>query len=201
MIRVDEEGDLRIVTLDRVDKANALTRSMLTDLVDATRAARGAKTVIFTGVGGVFSAGADLEEARAGLATDPLWERLSASVAALPGLTIAALNGSAAGGSLGLVLACDLRVAVPAARIFYPVMKLGFAPQPSDPVRLRALVGPAGAKRVLLAGEKLAADEALRIGLLDEIAEDPLTRARALCADALSADRAHVRALKGMIPD
>ena len=114
VIRVDEDGDLRSVTLDRVDKANALTRSMLTDLVDATRAARGAKAVIFTGAGGVFSAGADLEEARAGLATDPLWERLSASVAALPGLTVAALNGSAAGGSLGPVLACDLRVAVPA---------------------------------------------------------------------------------------
>ena len=69
-----------------------------------------------------------------------MWERLSGAIASLPCLTIAALNGTLAGGAMGMVLACDLRIAVPGAKFFYPVMKLGFLPQPSDPKRLAALV-------------------------------------------------------------
>ena len=75
-----------------------------------------------------------------------MWERLSGAIAAFPGLTIAALNGTLAGGATGMALACDLRLAVPGARFFYPVMRLGFLPQPSDPARLAALVGPARAR-------------------------------------------------------
>ena len=120
-----------------------------------------AQALILTGTGKVFSAGADLDAARAGLATYPVWEELSGAIADLPCLTIAALNGTLAGGAFGMALACDLRIAVPEARFFYPVMKLGFLPQPSDPGRLVALVGPARAKLILMAGAKLGADEAL----------------------------------------
>ena len=79
-----------------------------------------------------------VDEARAGLATDPVWDRLSNHIAGLPCLTIAALNGTLAGGAMGMVLACDLRRAVPSAKFFYPVMKLGYLPQPADPARLDA---------------------------------------------------------------
>ena len=136
---------------------------MLEDL-DAAFAATTAQAVILTGAGKVFSAGADLDEARAGLATDPVWDRLSARIAGLPCLTIAALNGTLAGGAMGMVLACDLRLAVPAAKFFYPVMKLGYLPQPADPARLVALVGPARAKLILMAGLKVEAPEALAWG-------------------------------------
>ena len=115
----------------------------------------------------MFSAGADLIEARAGLATDPVWERLSGAVAAAPCLTIAALNGTLAGGAFGMALACDLRIAVPTAKFFYPVMKLGFLPQPSDPARMRALIGPARTKLILMGGQKITADQALEFGLVD----------------------------------
>ena len=125
--------------------------------------------VLLTGAGKVFSAGADLDAARAGLATSEVWERLSAAIAALPGLTIAALNGTLAGGAFGMALACDLRIAVPEAKFFYPVMKLGYLPQPSDPARLAALVGPARAKLVLMGGARLSAEEALRFGLVDRL--------------------------------
>ena len=128
-----------------------------------------------------------------------MWERLSAAIADSPLLTIAALNGTAAGGALGMVLASDLRIAVPDAKFFYPVMKLGFLPQPSDPVRLANLVGPARAKKLLLAGAKIDAAEAYRIGLVDQIDDSPLNAARTLAADALSAERAHVAAIKEMI--
>ncbi|MDF0600706.1 enoyl-CoA hydratase/isomerase family protein [Psychromarinibacter sp. C21-152] len=201
-IRLDRDGGLWTVTLDRPDKSNALTRAMLTELAETAEAARGrAQALILTGAGRVFSAGADLEEARAGLATDPVWERLSAAIAALPGLSIAALNGTLAGGAFGMALACDLRLSVPEAKFFYPVMKLGFLPQPSDPARLRALVGPARAKLILMAGQKIAAPDALSFGLVDEIvAPDALIpRARALAEHALAATPDHAGAIKALI--
>ena len=154
-----------------------------------------------TGEGKVFSAGADLDEARAGLATDTIWERLSGAIAALDNtLTVAALNGTLAGGAFGMALACDLRIAVPEAKFFYPVMKLGFLPQPSDPVRLAALVGPARAKLILMGGAKIPAPEALTMGLIDRLSDDPLAEAQGLAAGALAADHAHVAAIKAMLP-
>lgn len=203
MIGLTREDGLWTVTLSRPEKANSLTRAMLGDLllIAADAAAEGARALILTGVGKVFSAGADLDEARAGLATDPVWERLSGAVAGLPCLTIAALNGTLAGGAFGMALACDIRLAVPAASFFYPVMRLGFLPQPSDPGRLVALVGPARAMMILMAGAKISADEALASGLIDRIVppEALEAAARALCADALGASSAHVAAIKAMI--
>jgi enoyl-CoA hydratase len=198
VIKTDRDGDLAIITLDRPDKANALTADMLRDLIVAVRAARSAKAMILTGTGRVFSAGADLADV-AELKTSPLWEELSAAIAALPGLTIAALNGTLAGGACGMALACDLRVAVPGAKVFYPVMKLGVLPQPSDPARLIALAGLSRAKLILLAGGKLTAQDALACGLLDQIADDPVAAATALCSDALAADLTHVSAIKAML--
>jgi enoyl-CoA hydratase len=133
MIEADTSGPIWTITINRPDKAGALTEAMLRDLADLIDSARGARALILTGTGKVFSAGADLEAAKAGLATSPLWEQLSGGIAALPGLTIAALNGTVAGGANGMVLACDIRIAAPGTRFFYPVMKLGYLPQPSDP--------------------------------------------------------------------
>ncbi|OHC43003.1 MAG: enoyl-CoA hydratase [Rhodobacteraceae bacterium GWE1_64_9] len=196
-------GGVWTVTLNRPDKANSLTRAMLEEIADiAGRAAsEGARVFVLTGSGRVFSAGADLDEARAGLATDAVWERLSGAIAALPCLTVAALNGTLAGGAMGMALACDLRIAVPGAKVFYPVMKLGFLPQPSDPARLRALVGPARAKVILMAGQKIEAAEALAWGLVDRVVapEALLAEVAALAADPQGAAPAHVAAIKAMI--
>ena len=70
---------------------------------------------------------------------------------------------------MGMALACDIRLAVPGARFFYPVMKLGFLPQPSDPGRLRTLIGPSRTKLLLMGGQKLDSEEALRFGLVDRV--------------------------------
>ncbi|HBU16579.1 MAG TPA: enoyl-CoA hydratase [Gemmobacter sp.] len=203
MIGLEIAGGVWTVTLNRPDKANSLTRAMLEEIADiAGRAAsEGARVFVLTGSGRVFSAGADLDEARAGLATDAVWERLSGAIAALPCLTVAALNGTLAGGAMGMALACDLRIAVPGAKVFYPVMKLGFLPQPSDPARLRALVGPARAKVILMAGQKIEAAEALAWGLVDRVVapEALLAEVAALAADPQGAAPAHVAAIKAMI--
>lgn len=203
MIGLDQIGGLLVITLRRADKANALTKHML-ETLEAAVASIGPdiRAVILTGEGRVFSAGADLDEARAGLAVDPVWGRLSSRLAALPCLTIAALNGTLAGGAMALALACDVRIAVPAAKFFYPVMRLGFLPQPDDPARLAALIGPSRAKLMLMAGAKIDTYEALSWGLIDRIIEPHalMTTARDLAADVLLASADHLAIIKSMLP-
>ncbi|MFD2173057.1 enoyl-CoA hydratase/isomerase family protein [Rhodobacter lacus] len=203
MIHVNEDAGVWTVTIDRPEKANSLTRDMLMTIVEAAEAAdrSAAHAFVLRGKGKVFSAGADLDEARAGLATDWIWEKLSGAVASLHCLTIAALNGTLAGGAIGMVAACDLRICVPEAKVFYPVMRLGFMPQPSDPKRLVNLIGPARTKMLLMAGQKIGAEEALAWGLVDRIvAPEAMDEAlEALLADVKAADPIHVGAIKGLI--
>lgn len=200
MIRLDTQEDgLWVVTIDRAEKANSLTREMLEELTQVAERAQKARALVLTGSGKVFSAGMDLEAAKSGLATDDVWERLSGALVALPCMTVAALNGTVAGGAIGMVLACDLRVALPGTKVFYPVMQRGFLPQPSDPARLAALIGPSRARMILMAGQKIDAQTALAWGLIDRVVEaELLDEARALCADALAATPEHASAIKAM---
>lgn len=205
MIRTSQQAGIWTLTLDRPDKANSLTAEMLQALchgVDAAIQAQ-ARVLVVTGTGRVFSAGADLDEARAGLATSPLWEDLSGRLVNAPCLTIAALNGTLAGGAFGMALACDLRICVPEAKFFYPVMKLGFLPQPSDPARLAALVGPARAKMILMAGIRITSEEARDWGLVDRIvAPENMTESVEMLAEAAAAATpTHVAAIKRLVPD
>ena len=99
-----------------------------------------------------------------------------------------------------MALACDLRLAVPGAKFFYPVMKLGFLPQPSDPARLTALVGPSRARMILMAAQRIEAEEALAWGLVDRVVQPDalLAEAAVLCAPALAAPpdiRAGIKAM------
>ncbi|MFK7744742.1 MAG: enoyl-CoA hydratase/isomerase family protein [Roseobacter sp.] len=200
MIEVDKQSGIWTITLNRPDKANSLTAQMLTDLVTVCQDAQEARAVILTGQGRVFSAGADLDEARAGLATSPLWEALSSAIAALPGFTVAALNGTLAGGAFGMALACDVRIAPDHAKFFYPVMKLGFLPQPSDPGRMAALIGPARTKLILMGAQKIDAAEALAFGLIDRIvpAEGILQHAHDFVADTVAAPKNIATGIKSM---
>jgi len=204
VIELRKDGGLWTVTLNRPDKANSLTAGMLEELADVAEAGAqddDLRAFILTGAGDrVFSAGADLEAAKAGLAVSSLWERVSGAIAALPCLSVAALNGTLAGGAFGMALACDLRLAVPGAKFFYPVARLGYLPQPSDPGRLAALVGRARAKMILLASQKIGVEEALAWGLVDRVAEpeDLMQAAQDLCQPSLDGNPGVLRAIKGM---
>jgi enoyl-CoA hydratase/carnithine racemase len=198
MITLDRQEGLWKITLNRPEKANALTAAMLQDLAEIAEAAQQVRGLIITGAGGVFSAGGDLDEMADGLATSALWERLSAAIAAVPGLSIAALNGTLAGGAMGMALACDIRLAVPQAKFFYPVMKRGFLPQPSDPLRMSALIGPARTKLILMGGQKLTAQEALQFGLIERVVEpeDLLPTAENIAADTMAASPEVARGIR-----
>ncbi|WP_380055760.1 enoyl-CoA hydratase/isomerase family protein [Falsihalocynthiibacter sp. SS001] len=202
MIETSSAKDIWTIRINRPEKANSLTSDMLEQLIDAVSRASDAKAMVITGRGDVFSAGADLNEARSGLATSPLWEKLSQAVAEHRGLTICALNGTVAGGAFGMTLACDLRVAVASAAFFYPVVKHGFLPQPSDPKRMEKLIGPARTKLVFVAGHKINSQTAYDYGLIDMIVEpeqlDPTVQA--LCESVGSAKIETVHAIKAMCP-
>ena len=106
MIKVQQQDKTTLITLNRPEKANALTEQMLQDLCNAVDKAEGQHGLILTGSGRVFSAGADLEDARNGLALSTLWEESSFKVAQFKGMSIAALNGTVAGGANGMAIAC-----------------------------------------------------------------------------------------------
>ena len=200
MIDLSKSGGIWILRLDRPEKANSLTLEMLERIAEVAQEGAAARALIITGTGKVFSAGADLEAAKSGLATSDVWEKVSGAIADLPCLTIAALNGTLAGGAFGMALACDIRIAVPHAKFFYPVMKLGYLPQPSDPTRMAKIIGPSRAKMVLMAGQKLSAEDALVYGLIERICqpEELMQQAIEFTNDVCTATPEHVSAIKKM---
>ena len=117
-------------------------------------------------------------------------------------MTIAALNGTVAGGAMGMVLACDIRISVPEANFFYPVMKMGYLPQPSDAIRLSKICGPSKAKLMLLGAQKFNSKKAYDYGLIDEIvSEDNLySRIDELCVSVSNSKSDQAKAVKKMIP-
>ena len=195
-------GDVWVLTLDRAEKANALTSEMLQQLLDALVDARNQRPagLVLTGAGKVFSAGADLEEVKAGgLANNSLWESVSQAVFDLPFMSIAALNGTLAGGAFGMAPACDARFSVENAKFFYPVMALGVLPQPSDPGRMSDLIGPSKTALLLQGGQKVSADTALTWGLIDRIVDDPVSEAFEVLQSSQKASPEHRAAIKALM--
>ena len=200
MIHLSKYEDIWTIRLDRPEKANSLTFDMLKSISEVAQEAEGARALIITGTGKIFSAGADLEAIKTGLATSYIWEKVSNTIAGLSCFTIAAINGTLARGDFGMALACDIRITVPHAKFFYPVMKLGYMPQPSDPLRMTALMGASRTKMVLIAGQKLSAEDALTYGLVERICqpEELMREAVDLVTDVLAATPEHATAIKGM---
>jgi enoyl-CoA hydratase len=189
LVTTEHRADgVAVVRLDN-GKVNALSTELLRQLQSAARALHDDPpgAVVVTGSARMFAAGADISEfggpaeARTvgGAFVDALDE-----LATIPRATIAAVNGFALGGGCELALACDLRVAAASARFGQPEILLGIIPGGGGTQRLSRLVGPARAKDLIFSGRQVAADEALRIGLVDRVAEgDALDEALAWAAE------------------
>jgi enoyl-CoA hydratase len=193
LVFVERRSDgVAVVRLDN-PKVNALSKALLTQL---TEVAEGLRTdppgaVVVTGGDRIFAAGAEISEFRS--AEEPtevitraeaeligqLFLRALNAVADIPRATIAAISGFALGGGCELALACDFRIASEKARLGQPEILLGIIPGGGGTQRLSRLVGPAVAKDLIFSGRQVRADEALALGLVDEVVppEEVLDRA------------------------
>ncbi len=175
----ERQGPVAVLTLNRPDVLNSLDRATLEALRDAAAAIDGdrdVRAVVVTGAGRAFAAGADIEQMSGmtpleGEAFGRLGHATFASFEALSVPTIAAVNGFALGGGCELALACDFIYASSKARFGQPEVNLGLLPGFGGTSRLVRRVGIAWAKEIILGGENLKADEALRIGLANRVFE------------------------------
>jgi enoyl-CoA hydratase len=185
-IVVEELADRVVVTLHRPEARNAVNAAMVGELHDVCAALEDRpRLLLLTGDGGTFAAGADIAELRErgrDQALQGINSRLFDRIARLPLPTVAAVDGYALGGGAELAYACDLRLATPAATFGNPEPGLGILAAAGACWRLRELVGASIAKQVLLAGRRLDAEDAYRLGLVAEIVPpgELLERAHAL---------------------
>ena len=177
---LDIDGPIARLVLNRAAKRNAITQAMweaIPGLLDRAAADTAVRVVILeSSTDTAFSAGADIAEFK-DIATDPARREANRiavreaqrQLARFPKATIARIAGACVGGGCGLALACDLRFAEPGARLGITPARLGLVYSLQDTKQLVDLVGPAQAKSILFTGRLVAADEALRMGLINEV--------------------------------
>jgi enoyl-CoA hydratase/carnithine racemase len=192
-LKLDKQGHVALVTIDN-PPANTWTPAALDSLkqlIDDLNADRSIYSLVITGTGEkFFSAGADLK-LFAGASPDEAAEVVKKfgaafeALAAFRGVSIAAINGYALGGGLEVALACDIRICEERSKLGLPEAKVGLLPGAGGTQRLPRTVGEGWAKRIILCGEQVNAETALRIGLVEEVVPQgqALERALALAAE------------------
>jgi len=181
---IERCGESAVLRLVSSDGTNRLTRTRVEALTHAIAllAAQRPSRLVIAGNPRFFSAGADLNEIAA--LTGPeafrfagMGQRLMNAIAKFPAPTIAAVEGYCMGGGLDLALACERRIAGPHALFAHRGAALGLITGWGGTQRLPRLIGKARALQLFLAAEKLHASQALQIGLVDTIADDPIAAA------------------------
>lgn len=199
-IIIKDDDGVRQITLNRSDVLNAFNDAMLTALSKALRQADRDKTVrclVITGAGRAFSSGQDLADVRERYKSDqPIelgahlrdhYNPLIARIRTIEKPVIASVNGVAAGAGCSLALACDVRVAAQSASFIEAFINVGLVPDSGSTFMLPRLVGIARAMEITFTGRKVKADEALRIGLVNEVVpDDRLAEATAKLARKLA---------------
>lgn len=196
-LRVEAEGGVVTITLNRPEKRNALHAGMIQELQRALKAAEkdaGCGVVLITGAGAAFCAGMDLEHLEALGSKTPdehradteQIARLLRTLYELPKPTIAAVNGAAVAGGMGLAMVCDFTLAVPEAKFGFTEVRIGFIPAIVSAF-LREQVGEKQARDLLLTGRLILAGEASELGLVTRVvpAEELMAESRALAARLL----------------
>ena len=192
LVSVDiSSGGIATLTLNRADKLNAFSAAMMKDFLSVLGSLHQkaqsfeVRAVLICSAASpkAFCVGADLTERMAMSEvqvsdTLALQRKIMDSVAALPVPTIAVIDGAAFGGGLELALACDLRVASPTAQMGLTETGLAIIPGAGGTQRLTKLIGPAKAKELIFLAKRLQAGNALILGLVNEVAVDPLKAAQ-----------------------
>jgi enoyl-CoA hydratase/carnithine racemase len=187
LVRLEVEGGIATILLDRppMNALNAEIQTALGQAAAEVTSRRDVSAVILYGGEKVFAAGADIKEMEKMSYTDMAdhagtLQDFTRAIARIPKPTVAAITGYALGGGCEVALACDFRIAARNAKLGQPEILLGIIPGAGGTQRLARLVGPAKAKDLVFSGRFVSADEALAIGLVDEVveAEDVYAAAR-----------------------
>lgn len=209
-ILVAREDAVALVTLNRPERRNAMSLAMwrrLGELFRGFARERELRAVILTGAGSHFCAGADISEfgkVRSSAALGAKYERAvdecQGAIVALPKPTIAAIAGFCVGGGCGLALGCDLRLAEAGAKFAITAAKLGILYGLRETQLLYRAVGLSQAKRILFTAERIDAEEAARIGLIDRLSPAPaLAAARGLAATIAEGAPLSIAGAKGIL--
>lgn len=180
---ITRDGDARVLRLRSDDGTNRLTRSCVLALTEAMEyLVRHAEPLVIAGNSKFFSAGADLEEIKeltgsAAFEFAKMGQSLMNAIEQFPAKTYAAIEGYCMGGGLDLVLACRYRIASPHAIFGHRGAALGLITGWGGTQRLPRLIGKGRALGMLIAAEKVNADSALDVGLVDTIVSDPIPEA------------------------
>lgn len=211
-IQLAYDGSVATITLNRPEKRNAISFTLIDDLLSALDevAKSEAIVLIVTGADKAFCSGMDLDNLKALLGRTPEQNledsrsmvQLFRSLYEFPKVTIAAVNGAAIAGGTGLALLCDFTLAVPEAKFGYTEVRIGFVPAIVSTFLLRQ-VGEKQARDLLLTGRLFGADEAVRLGLVNEIVEpdELMVRARELAALLMENSSASLKATKQLLTD
>jgi len=178
-ILYEKDGPVATLTMNRPERMNSMTNRMVLEtgraLVQAAEDPE-LRVLVLTGTGRSFCPGADLQGVASGSISEdrlrPEDFRVPVQLHNLPAVTIAAVNGACAGAGLGWALACDLRVAARSAKFNTAFLDVGVAGDMGGPWSLGHLVGRAKARELYFLPEKFDADEALRIGMVNRVADD-----------------------------
>lgn len=189
-VSIEKRGRIAVVRFDRGDKANAMSRAVMSDLLEAARSFEGdaeTSAIVLTGRAGVFTLGFDLKESPAGKMSlaearvqQALGRKLCRAWAELEPMTIAAIEGWCVGGGAALAVCCDLRVMGAGATIYVPEIERGMNMSWGSVPRFVNLVGPSRAKRIVVLAERIGAARAVEWGLADEAVADGQAFARAM---------------------
>jgi len=211
-IRLQFDAGIATVTLNRPDKRNALSYQLIDDLLRAFDevANSSAQILLLTGAGTAFCAGMDLENLQGLIGRTPDQDlkdsetiaRLFRALYDFPKPTIAAVNGAAIGGGVGLATLCDFTLAAPEAKFGYTEVRIGFVPAVVSVYLLRQ-VGEKHARDLLLTGRLFGADEAQRVGLINEIvpADKLMARANGLAGQIMENSPTSLRATKRLLSE
>jgi methylglutaconyl-CoA hydratase len=209
-IQLAIDSSVATVTLDRPDKRNAISYELIADLLAALDeiAKSSAHILILTGAGKAFCSGMDLDNLKALTGRSPeqslkdseTMAHLFRSLYDFPKPTIAAVNGAAIAGGCGLATLCDFTLAVPEAKFGYTEVRIGFVPAIVSTFLLRQ-VGEKHVRDLLLTGRIIDANEAYRIGLINEVvpAEKLLPRARELAMQLMENSPASLASTKRLL--